>query len=306
MSHPQCALVLRYHDAGIARRAATYAQLEIGREYSIRKAVRSLSDDQTMVDRIADNGTFCSAFVAQAFLKAGAVEFSANPVERTTPATLDTLVGFSDVTHDLFRPARAPKNAEGMSALDGDRAATPSSPQTLLYRRYAEAVLPLADRLAEEFPEAGLDFLATYFGMLILILDSERALPGLPEQLRAPFLAAVRNLDDALAAQQADRALETLFQRMMERDQQQLERDLAESFQPKPDIDIRALQSLYAVGERSILERKQAVDSMRSQHPWRSIAYHCDVQEKSNAFMIRRQAVLAEVLDRMGHPVSAR
>lgn len=306
MYDPKNIRVLRYHDAEIAQKAATYAQLEIGREYSIRKAKQSLFANETITARIADNGTFCSAFVAQAFVRAGAVEFSTISVERTTPATLDTLTGLNEITLQVFRSALVPKNAERMSALDGDRAATPSSPQTLIFRRYAKAVLPLADYLVDEFPEADLAFQATYFGILKLILDSEFTLPRLPQQLRAPFLAAIQDLDHALAAQQADGAIEVLSQTMMDSDQRELQRDLAESFRPKPDIDVSALQRVYVTGERSIMKRKRAVDSMRSSSPWRAIAYHCHVQDKGIAFMMQRQRLVAEVLARMGHSVTPR
>jgi hypothetical protein len=54
------------------------------------------------------------------------------------------------------------------------------------------------------------------------------------------------------------------------------------------------------------MKRKRAVDSMRSSNPWRATAYHCDVQDKGIAFMMQILTLVAEVLGRMGHPVTSR
>jgi hypothetical protein len=298
--------VLRYPDPYVARRAAAHAQLEIGREYSMRRALESLLFDAETLARVNDNGTFCSALVAAVFVRAGADEFSAVPVAKTTPATLDNLAGLSDVTHLVFRAALAPQNVEKMSALDGDRAATPSSPQTAIYKRYARAVLPLADRLCEDFPEAELTPQATYFGMLQLILEGERAAPKIAESRRAALLAGIGALDRELAAQRADGAIDQVFVDIRESDGQQLLRDMQESFYPKPDKDVRAMQAVHSVNESGLIERTRALESMRVGQSWLSVTAYCQTEAKSLEFLAQRKTMIEEILERIGSPVATR
>ncbi|MBT0668100.1 hypothetical protein HT136_06935 [Novosphingobium profundi] len=292
--------ILRHRNEGLARRAAAYAQQGIGREYSFRQAMQSLRSDDSAVAKISDNGTFCSAFVAQAFLKAGADEFSGVPIEKTTPAILESLDGLVDVTNQVFHAEMAPRNIEQMSALDGDYALTPSSPQTEIFQRYAKAVLPIAERVLKDFPEAELERQTTYFGLLLMILSADAAIQKIDDSRRAQFSCAIAELDTALAAQQADGALKALHAKMVASDTEQLLRNLQETFAATPDIDVAAMKSLYKTGEEGIAQRKFALNSMKIGQVWQSIKAHCEVQEAGIYFLIQRQKLIEEVLNRMG------
>lgn len=293
---------LRHPDESVARRAAAHAQKGMGREYSFRQARQSVLPIGTGKATSGDDGTFCSAYVAQAFVMAGAAEFTVVPIERTTPATIEKIGGLIDITSVIFEPALAPRNVEAMTALDGDYAPTPSSPQTETFQRYAKAALPLAERLVSMFPEAGLERQTTYFGMLLLILSADAFTPKIAEGRRPDFLRAITELDDAIAAQQADGAIEEFYADIVASDSRQMERNLRESCSATPDIDIHALRSQYNARERSLAERHRALMSMNVGRKWRSINSHCNIQEKSIAFAIRMQQALQEILTRLGDP----
>lgn len=293
---------LRHPDESVARRAASHAQKGVGRAYSLRQARQSVLPVGTGKATPGDDGTFCSAYVAQAFVMAGAGEFTAVPIERTTPATIEQIKSLIDITGVIFELALAPRNVEAMTALDGDYAPTPSFPQTETFQRYAKAALPQAERLVNMFPEAGLERQTTYFGMLLLILNADASTPKIAESRRPDFLRAITELDDALAAQQADGAIEEFYADIVASDSRQIERNLRESCSATPDIDVRALRSQYDARERSLAERHRAMVSMNVGRRWRSINAHCRIQEESIAFASRMQKALREILTRLGEP----
>lgn len=295
--------VLRYPDKYVAGKAAALAQLGIGREYSFRQAMQSVSKDDSIVVKISDNGTFCSAFVGQAFVTAGAEEFTATPIERTTPGTLECMGCLIDVTDRVFRPALAPRNVERMNALDGDRVPTPSSPQTEIFNRYSKAVLPLADRLVNDFPEARLERQTTYFGMLNLILAADRVCPDIPQPRQEHFSKAIGELDGALAEQQADGAIEQVLAEIQESDDRQIQRDLKETFSATPDIDVITMRDYYETRRTAVSARQRALDSMRIGRDRSAIEYHCKVQEESIRNSTQSLKAMQEILRRLGHPV---
>lgn len=92
--------VLRYPDAEVARKAASLVQLQVGRDYSISRAILSVFPEQT-ITKINDHGIFCSALVAQVYVNAGAEIFASTAVDRTTPATIDQLNVLIDITRDV-------------------------------------------------------------------------------------------------------------------------------------------------------------------------------------------------------------
>lgn len=297
--------VLRHPDESVAKMAASHAQRGVGREYSLRQARQSVLPVGTGKATAGDDGTFCSAYVAQAFALAGAAEFTAVPIERTTPATIEKMGGLIDITDVIFESALAPRNVEVMTALDGDYAPTPSSPQTETFQRYAKAALPHAERLVSMFPEAGLERQTTYFGMLLLILNADASTPKIDEGRRSDFLRAITELDNAIAAQQDDGAIEEFYTDIVASDSRQMERNLRESCSATPDIDIHALRSQYEARERSLAERHRALMSMKVGRMRRSIDFYCKMQEESNAFASRMQQALREILTRLGVPADA-
>lgn len=294
--------VLRHPDESVAKRAASHAQRGVGREYSFRQARQSVLPVGTGKATAGDDGTFCSAYVAQAFALAGAAEFTAVPIERTTPATIEKIGGLIDITDVIFEPALAPRNVEAMTALDGDYAPTPSSPQTETFQRYAKAALPQAERLVSMFPEAGLERQTTYFGMLLLILNADASTPKIDEGRRSDFLREITELDNAIAAQQADGAIKEFYTDIVASDSRQMERNLRESYSATPDIDIHSLRSQYEARERSLADRHRALMAMNAGRTRRSIDYHCKMQEESIAFASRMQQALREILTRLGDP----
>ena len=294
--------VLRHPDESVAKGAASHAQRGVGREYSFRQATQSVLPVGTGKATAGDDGTFCSAYVAQAFALAGAAEFAAVPIERTTPATIEKIGGLIDITDVIFEPALAPRNVEAMTALDGDYAPTPSFPQTETFQRYAKAALPQAERLVSMFPEAGLERQTTYFGMLLLILNADASTPKIDEGRRSDFLRAITELDNAIAAQQADGAIEKFYTDIVASDSRQMERNLRESYSATPDIDIHALRSQYEARERSLADRHRALMAMDAGRTRRSIDCHCKMQEESIAFASRMQQALREILTRLGDP----
>ncbi|WP_254555802.1 hypothetical protein, partial [Salmonella enterica] len=76
------------------------------------------------------------------------------------------------------------------------------------------------------------------------------------------FLRAITELDNTIAAQQADGAIEEFYTDIVANDSRQMERNLRESCSATPDIDIHALRSEYEARERSLAERHRALMSM--------------------------------------------
>jgi hypothetical protein len=191
--------VLRYPDPEVAFRAARLVQLEIGRDYSIARAVRSVFPSRTL-DRIDDHGIFCSALVAQVYVAAGSKLFQNTAVDRTTPATIDALDSLEDITSAVFRAGLAPNNIEMMSALDGDRAPTLSARQTQFSSKCAKALFPTADQIAKAYPELGIAVTPTFYGLLDFVAEAVDREANVPRERRDAFAAQLIDLDQALAA----------------------------------------------------------------------------------------------------------
>lgn len=102
--------VLRHPDTTLAQVAASAAQLQVGRDYSVRRALRAAFP--AIADRISDLGTFCSALVAQSYVGAGDAFFARVPIEHTTPATIENIDGLEDVTRSVFNEGLAPRNMD--------------------------------------------------------------------------------------------------------------------------------------------------------------------------------------------------
>lgn len=95
----------------------------------------------------------------------------------------------------MFREALAPNNIETLTALDGDVVPTISSCQTEISNRYAKAMLPMAERIAQDYPAMGLEVTPTYFGMLNFVIKAFDALPTVNQSSRSDALTAVEALD---------------------------------------------------------------------------------------------------------------
>ena len=286
--------VLRYPVEAVARKAAALSQLEVGRDYSIARAVCTVMPE-AVVRRIKDRGIFCSALVSEVFTAAGAREFQKTPSFRTTPATLEKMTGLIDITAQVFERGLAPRNIEMLSALDGDRVFSPASPQVEISNRYAKAVLDDAESLAHSYTHAELDPKASLNGMLQFIID------GFDAAARGEIpLPAIERIDDRLAELIGSGELIAVLREVQSRDEASLRRDLTESFQSIPDIDRTSLEN-YLVTSRSALDLRQrsvrAIEDKSS--PSKAMNAYLPVDRLAIEHIARRIPVLEAILGRL-------
>ncbi len=172
--------VLRYSDRQIAETAASKALTLLGQKYSIRGAILSLIPDLTLPESVNEQ-TFCSALVATAYRTAGALEFAATDPMKTTPASLEKIANFEDVTALVFNRKLAPQNIEELNALDGDRIRTPFIAQGELLNEYCQTLAPSINELIRKFPFEIAWKPETFFECLSFIIDGFRGCDALPD-----------------------------------------------------------------------------------------------------------------------------
>lgn len=293
--------LLRYPDQGVAARAARLAQLEVGRDYSFSKAIRSVFPDATL-RRVRDHGIFCSALVAQVFVDSGSQRFAATPVDRTTPATIEYLEGLADITDHVFVERLAPRNVETMVALDGSGPKRVSERQTELSARYARETMPLAEAITLRFPQAGLEIRPTYFGTLQFILNANKAAPSLAPAHLPAFLDDLRELDEALYRLISSGEYEALLAEIHALDDLTLQNCLAQSFAPDPDMDLEVLLAFYQTTVSQVETRTAACSEIERAAAGRSrsIGAYAAIEWGAIAHLETRRAVLVEVLTRLG------
>lgn len=292
--------VLRYPDEKVAQLAAQHAQLNVGRSYSKRKAVASVFPE-AMIDEIKHRGIFCSALVAQAFSDAGASAFAKTKISKTTPATLEKMGVLIDITQAVFGPKISPPNIEIMSALDGQRAHTPSSRQTEISMRYAAQLVPLADGLIDEFPEAELTAPNTLYDVLQLVVYAMDARDQIPESRRDAFDTAVTVLDDIAADLLRSGELKALQQELCLIDALSVQRDIADSFAVKPKIDRDGLRNLVETTEGQITRRETADKELSDWNQGRSKAMTAWLHAHAPTIMAMKSHLVAfrEILGRL-------
>ena len=248
--------VLRHPDRAVAATAAKLAQLEVGRDYSVAKAVASVFPRRTR-DAVGDHGIFCSALVAQVYASAGS-PLCETPVERTTPGTIEKAPGLLDVTATVFRPALAPNNIARLSALDGDRVPTASAKQTVISSRCAELLFDTADRLARTVPETGLEVIPSFYGLLDFVRRAVEGVDEMPEAARATLL----DIDRALAAFIGEGEMSAMLRDVMAEDDAEIMHNVAESFAAVPDIDVGAMARYPATSRVELAQRRAAIGNM--------------------------------------------
>jgi hypothetical protein len=293
--------LLRFPDANIAANAAKLAQFEVGRDYSVPRAIASVFP-QDVVEKIKDKGIFCSALVAQVFAAAGAEAFKEFAIEKTTPATIERMDCLLDITRRVFVESLAPSNIEEMSALDGDRVPSLAGRQTEINNRYANALGPIADRFASTYPEAGLTPPITFFQVLQFIMSANDRISIIAQKRRATFLRDLAALDQKGAELLESGELQEVFSEINAADQKTDQRNLEESFQAHPDIDLRAMHNYRRTARTQLEQRKQAVEEFRE---WglqrsRALAAYVAIQHETLEPYERRIALLDEILDRIG------
>lgn len=297
--------LLRYPDRAVAREAAKLAQYEIGRDYSVARAVRSVFPAGAL-DRVDDHGIFCSALVAQVFVSAGASLFGETPVDRTTPATLDKLSALIDLTSTAFRSGLMPRNAETMSALDGDRAPTLSSRQTELSAACARAVWPTVERLVAGYPEARLAATPAFYSILKLLTEAIDRRGAIAADRRDTFDREVQLLDESLANALRGGELAALLNEIEKADSKGMMTAIAESFADKPDIDLDAMQGMLQAGIVQLNERQEAIDNWDRWGPSRSkaLTLYLPIERSAATSIAQRNQAVREILDRRGRMTS--
>lgn len=293
--------VLRYPDFDIARRAADLARLEVGRDYSIARAIKSAFPSRTL-SKIEDHGIFCSALVAQVYANAGSALFQQTSVDRTTPATIDALEGLEDMTSTVFRKGLAPSNIETMSALDGDRAPSLSARLTTLSSDCAKELFRTADQLAKTFPEVGLDVTPTFYGLLDFVVKAVERTADVSGERRPEFLVSLSEIDKALAAFVERGEMTALLREVAMEDDGTMQRNLVESFQSDPDIDIDAMKNYLVTSRTQLSQREAAIKNWQEWGLERSAAMRAYLpidQIGAEATRLRISA-LEEILGRLG------
>lgn len=292
--------VLRHPDPAVAGGAAARLQFHIGRTYSVSRAVVSPLPVRSM-GVLRDRGIFCSALAATVFRQAGGEDVFTQLPEKTTPSTIEHYAGLIDVTAEIFRPARAPKNVELMSSLDGERRPSPSERQTQLLQRYAAEVFPAADTLVERFPEAGLNPPMTFFEILNLIVDAFARSEQVRDKIR--FQAAVRALDEQAAALLNVGEYAAIVSEMRELDQNTLQYALRASFSPRPDIGIEEVRGLLNTTRAQMSVRRGGHESFLKDAwptgPSKAIASWLDINAPVLQAYERQAVVFGEILERL-------
>lgn len=293
--------VLRHPDGPTATRAAILAQYELGRDYSKAAALGSVFPP-AVLSRVRHRGTFCSALVAQVFAVAGCARFAEFKAERTTPATLDATDWLLDVTGATFRPGLAPNGIEGMSALDGDRVPSSSAQQTDISNAFARSHLPEAERIAAAYPELELEVTPTLYGILHFIVEALDRADRVPPPQSDRLLAEIAMLDEHAAAGLEGSGLAKLVAEVCAQDDAMLQRNRAESFAPRPDIDVPALRG-YLQASRAQLAAREGALAMWNEwglHRSKAMTVNHAIDGRSAEKTRLRISVMEEILERIG------
>lgn len=286
--------LLRYPNTQVAHAAGSWAVTRLGQGYSVRKAVLSVAPNVRVPG--ADEGTFCSALVATAFSVAGAAEFlSGNPFS-ITPADLQRMGCLVNVTASVFQRMLSPRNIEQMTALDGDRAVTPSVQQAQIHAQLQAQLTPCIEAILISYPDYDYPLPKTFFECLEFIIKSMAIQPSrIPKILRAELEVLDKTASELLSGG----ALDEMISAMVELEAGEAKRLLEESFATKPNIDRSDLQNVHQVTLRQIDERSRIFSdpdlprgASLSWDKW------LELTEKTVDAMKARSAVLAEVIAR--------
>lgn len=297
--------VLRYPEKRVAEKAAQFAQLQVGRDYSTKKAMASVFP-RALVDEIADRGIFCSALVAHAFVEAGGDLFMASSVGKTTPATIQKMSGLNDVTELVFRSVLAPPNLERMVPLDAERPPSPSVAQTEITGRYAKELVPLAESIIASFSEAELSTPNTFYDCLTFLMAAVDATTKVSPERQEAYFEAVSHLDAQAAALLETGELRRVFETLATMDASDISNSITDSFKPHPNIDVVGMCAQRQTTKMQIESRSNAV---RQFAPYRinlaAMRAWIDLQEFSIEPFQQRLAAISEILQRIGAPGGA-
>ncbi len=291
--------LLRHPDTTVAQTAGSAAQLQVGRDYSIRRALRS-AFPEFIADRVADHGTFCSALVAQCYVGASDALFACVPVELTMPATIEHIEGLADITRDVFREGLAPRNIGRLVPLDAHREPSPSARQTVISGRYAKALMADAELLAAAMPKSP-EIIPTHYGMIDLITNAmDAALAGF---CGADVAVIAARMDADLREFIASGELADVSAELAGIEAEELQGAVRASFDHVPDIDRRAMEAQLATTRRSLVVRRRSIDNMeRWNRDGRSAAVgaYTGLERETILNLERREKLYGEILTRLG------
>lgn len=285
--------VRRYRDPNIAGAAARYATTLLGQRYSLRRAVATMRPG---VAAVVDRGTICSRLVWEAYVAGAAPEFTTLDGATVTPAILEKIAGFEDVTDAIFAKGRTPNNAEMMSALDGDRVPSPADVQTGLLVSYLHALEPQLEALAGlsptfVVPRAFFQAVST-IGELLLVANTKGDDGDLTRMLHDIDATMMKSL----SAGDLDATLDEAIQ--LER--KDLERIEREALLDSPDIDIEQLEQAYSSTQAAIASRERTLPYLKeigtasAAGAW-FYRFQIRVTESTKERLQRQRAVLREL-----------
>lgn len=288
--------LLRHHNDSIASAAGNWALTRLGQNYSVRLAFESVLPSK-IVPR-EDQGTFCSALVATAYRAVGAREFADSDPFKITPATLEHSSCFHDVTNKVFKQILAPRNAERMSALDGDRNPSPVSEQAAIHAEIYLAASSKIHDIVSRYNLTNDKVPDTFMDALVFIVELRKVAKY--RDVPQDFQRDVDLLDVLLREAMSRSRLETMLYESIKTDDKDLERTIRESFNSNPDLDVESLRSMLKATMDQIARRGSIMDN--ADYP-RGLSQAwdlwLDLTERSlGAFTIRRQ-VLEEAISRL-------
>jgi hypothetical protein len=291
--------VLRYADAGIASRAGTAASRFLGKGYSVKEAVRSLIPEASVQ---ADNDqTFCSALVASAFRAGGAPEFALTNPFKTTPATLEKAKHFADVTEDVFIKILSPNNIEQMSALDGDRTASPMAGQARLLNSYYAKISPLIHDFAKHHCDPEIDKLPTSFfdclGFIVGFFSACEELPRAGKVKKA--YEHLQSIDKFAYDILASGEMMKIIREADKHEEESSQYSLRESFKLHPDISRNDTEGLIEATKQQIAVRSSILNN--TNHSDRSLVWAewKRITQEVVDIQTRRLVVLEEIRRRV-------
>lgn len=287
--------MLRYQNSDLSKAAGTWVETRMGQGYSIWKAIRSVVPNASATD--ADGKTFCSALVATAYRAAGAPEFLTVDPMKVTPATLERMTCFTNVTDKVFNKILAPGNTEKMTALDGERAASISAQQTVFYQRFCNHLVPRIEVLLRSNPEYNYPCPKTFFECLEFLIRSMNIEVSC---VSSDFRAKLEKIDHDAHSLLSNGALDEMLSLMIEVEAMEARRLLETSFLEKPDVGLKDITNIYSATTQQILERSHVFSDL-SLSRGVSITWDkwLDLTKRSVDAMRNRAAVLKEVIERI-------
>ncbi len=248
--------VKRYHSSNVAAQAASWASPMLGQHYSVRKALATQLPIRAAAD---DRGTICSRLVRDAFANAGAPELLQLDADKVTPAIIDGIAGFRDITDQIFREGLTPKNAERLSALDGDYIRSPADRQTALLAGYIEEIWPRLTALNAlnaqyQVPRSFFEAVESIANLLMVAADRGET-TGLAQELH--------EIDNLIANCFRRGELDEVAAEAYKLELDDLARMEHELQRENPDIDFDQLGQVLASGQRLIESREHMLGRLK-------------------------------------------